>query len=177
MPTPVAHALTGWCLAAAPRADLARSPRALLTVVAAANLPDLDYLALLRGHAAMEASHQHFTHSLLFVLAGALLLAPLLRPYLRPWQAVGLLALAGLSHLGLDLVSYDAKPPIGIPLLWPLTDARWHAPWTLFPGIDRSSLGAVLGRRNLTELAVELAVMAPAVLLVLRLRAARRGTR
>jgi membrane-bound metal-dependent hydrolase YbcI (DUF457 family) len=175
MPTPVAHALAGWCIAAVPRAGLLRSPRALAVVVLAANAPDLDFLALLGGKAALDAVHQHGTHSLVFALGAALALAPLLRPRLGLGPAFGLLLLAGLSHLALDLVAFDARPPVGIPLLWPLSEARWHAGWTLFPGIDRSSLAEVASARNVRELLVELALLLPPALLAARLRGARAG--
>ena len=170
MPTPVAHALAGWCVAAAPGVGLERSRGALAALLVAANLPDIDYLALVGGRAAMEAHHQGFTHSLGFVLAAALPLALPLRRFVGPARAWVLAALAGASHLLFDLVSFDEKPPIGFPLFWPLSDGRYHAPWTLFPGIERSSLDRIIGMRNLRELAVELAVLAPLVYLAWRRR-------
>ncbi len=169
MPSPVAHALAGGLVAALPRAGLLRSPRALAAVLVAANAPDLDFLAALAG----KAMHQHFTHSAAFALATALLLAPLLRSVLSAGPAFALLALAALSHLGLDLVSFDQYPPVGIPLLWPLSEARWHSPWTVFPGVAKATLAEIPSLRNLRELAVELALLLPPALLALRLRRAR----
>jgi len=168
MATPVAHTLAAWCLAAVPRRGLERPGAALAAVVLAANAPDLDYLSLLGGRAAMEAHHQGFTHSLGFVLAAAVPLALPLRRALGPLRAGALAALAGASHLLLDSVAADPKPPVGFPLLWPLSGERFHAPWTLFPGIDRSSLDRVLSLTNFRELAVEIAVFVPLVLLAWR---------
>jgi hypothetical protein len=75
------------------------------------------------------------------------------------------LFLAGISHLVLDLVSVDTVVPIGIPLLWPLSTSRWHSPLVLFPGIDRA---AVFSARNAQEFLVEIALLLPGLLLLLR---------
>lgn len=67
--------------------------------------------------------HRHFTHSLLFVLPGGLLLALLLRRPLRDhigWWPLAAASCAGLLTAGL----LDACTGYGTHLGWPLSDAR-----------------------------------------------------
>ena len=156
MPTPVAHCFAGACVAAlaARKLPAARALPVTAALVFAANLPDLDYLALVGGREAMERFHQTVFHSVGFVATATLPLALLLRRRLGTSRAWLLLAAAGLTHLLLDLMVVDLKPPIGFPFFWPLTAERFHSSITIFPGIDRTS---VLSVRNLRELFAELA--------------------
>jgi membrane-bound metal-dependent hydrolase YbcI (DUF457 family) len=178
MPTTVGHAIAGAGIAvlAARRLPAARAIPVAAAILFAANLPDLDYLALVGGRAAMERFHQGPLHSIGFVAAAALPLALLLRRRLGLARSWLLLAGAGLTHLLLDLVVVDHTPPVGFPLFWPLSAERFHASAEIFPGIDRVHL---LSLRNLRELLVELALGVPALLLVLWLgrRAAERADR
>jgi len=167
MPTPVAHTLAGACIAALASRSLpaARALPVTAALVLAANLPDFDYLALLRGREAMERFHQGVFHSIGFVATATLPLALLLRRRLGIARAWLLPATAGLTHLLLDLMVVDLKPPIGFAIFWPLSEARFHAPITLFPGIDRVS---ILSMKNLHELFAELAWSFSSWLLLLR---------
>ncbi|MFQ5584838.1 MAG: hypothetical protein ACE5GL_10420, partial [Calditrichia bacterium] len=45
-----------------------------------------------------------------------------------------------LSHLVLDYFSYDGRPPIGIPIFWPLSNEYFMFPNPIFPGILHSLL-------------------------------------
>lgn len=156
MPTPVAHCFAGACVAAlaAKKLPAARALPVTAALIVAANLPDLDYLALASGRVAMERFHQTVFHSIGFVAAATLPLALLLRRRLGTSTAWLLLAAAGLTHLLLDLAVVDLKPPVGFPFFWPLSAERFHSSITLFPGIDRVN---VLSVRNLHELLAELA--------------------
>lgn len=166
MPSPVGHTLAGCCLAvaAAGRTPALGTPAFGAALIVAANLPDLDFLGLLFGFPAASV-HQSATHSIAFALAAAVPLAWLPRGSVPRLQAWRWLAAAGLAHLALDFVSHDALPPIGIPLGWPFSDARWHSATELFPGSDRSRL---FSERNLRELATELAWLLPPLLLLSR---------
>lgn len=168
MPSPVAHTLAACSLfaAAAGRAPALRTGALFAVVVVAANLPDLDLLGTVLNPAAGDL-HQAATHSAAFVLAGAVPLALLLRrtlPFAQAWRWV---AAAGLLHLALDLAIYDAIPPVGLPLAWPFSDARWQFPVLLFPGTDRSHL---FGAANLRELAAELLWTVPPLAFLTRRR-------
>ena len=173
MPTPVAHSLAGASVAllASRRLPAARALPVVAATLFAANLPDSDYVALVRGREAMERFHQGPLHSIGFVAVAAVFLALLLHRRLGLPRAWLLLACAGLTHLLLDLMVVDRKPPIGFPLFWPLTTARFHAALEIFPGIDRTD---VYSFTNLREVLVELAWGIP-VLLVIWLPT-RRGT-
>ena len=162
MPTPVAHCLAGACVAVlvSRRLPAAGALPVVAAVLFAANLPDLDYLAVVRGRAAMERFHQGPLHSIGFVAAASVPLALLLRRRLGLARAWLLIAGAGLTHLLLDLAVVDRKPPIGFPLFWPFAAGLFHAPVAIFPGIDRVN---VFSARNLFELLVELAWGLPAL--------------
>ena len=164
MPTPVAHSLAGACVAVlvSRRLPAARALPVVAAILFAANLPDVDYLALVRGREAMARFHQGPLHSIAFVAAATVPLALLLRRRLRLSLAWPLLAGAGLTHLLLDLIGVDRQPPIGFPILWPFTETLFHSPVEIFPGIDRQ---VVFSARNLRELLVELAWGVPALLL------------
>jgi len=167
MPTPVAHTLAGACVAALAcrRLPAARALPVTAALLLAANLPDLDYLALVRGREAMERFHQGVFHSIGFVATATLPLALTLRRRLGLSRAWLLLAAAGLTHLLLDLMVVDLKPPIGFPFFWPFSAERFHASFTLFPGIDRTN---VLSLRNLREFLAELGWSFPCLPLLLK---------
>jgi len=163
MPTPVAHSLAGACAAllASRRLPAAGALPVIAAVVFAASLPDLDYLAVVRGREAMERFHQGPLHSIGFVAVATVPLALLLRRRLGLSRAWLLLAGAALTHLLLDLMVVDHKPPIGFPFFLPFTDRLFHGAVTIFPGIDRVT---VFSAKNLRELFVELAWGIPALL-------------
>jgi inner membrane protein len=67
--------------------------------------------------------HRHFTHSLLFIPAGALIAAAVLWPFMRkrlPFARLYLYALLGYALAG----ALDACTSYGTHLLWPFSDAR-----------------------------------------------------
>lgn len=176
MPSPVAHTLAGCCFAAAGarHVDRRHIPALLAVLVIAANLPDVDFLFAPLGWSHPDARHQGFTHSVGFVLPAVALLALALREKARPLAAFVLVVLAGASHLLLDLVSADYSFPVGIPLLWPFDEGRWHAGVNLFPGTERSSL---FNRANGMELLAELVWLLPPLLLLVRRTWAREAAR
>lgn len=127
----------------------------LLAVAAVlACLPDLDYLpGLLVGE--LNRYHQLFTHSLLFCTVAAAVAAWLFRKTrLRPPTVFAIV----FSHLVLDLLTEDARTPIGIPLLWPFSEKPFQiAP--LFPRWEKLSVAqALTSPANLRPAATELAV-------------------
>jgi inner membrane protein len=130
--------------------------------------PDLDFLpGLLVGRPALY--HHGVSHSLGFALAAALAAALLLR--FEGWsrREVFLLAfLSYLSHLLLDLVGPDGRPPYGIPVFWPLSPTFLHSPVTLLLGVrhapttDASVLewaAGIFQWVNLLAIAVELVLV------------------
>jgi len=163
MPSPVAHSIAGACIAlqVARRLPAARELPVVAAILLAANIPDLDYLAVVRGREFMERFHQGPLHSIGFVAVAVLPLALLLSLRLGLARGWSLLAVAGLTHLLLDLLVVDLKPPIGFPFFWPFTGRLFHGAVTIFPGIDRVTVFSV---KNLREFFVELAWGIPALL-------------
>ncbi len=151
--------------------------------VALALAPDLDFLpGLLQGQPVLY--HQGPSHSLVVGLAislgAALLLRHDRRHLLRTWL---LLFAAFGSHLAIDSLGPDHRPPIGMPLLWPLSDIPWLAPVTLLPGVHHSVSGSEVPREwlemvfswiNVRGILAELLLVGPLLILVEGLRR-RRG--
>ncbi|HXG02310.1 MAG TPA: metal-dependent hydrolase [Candidatus Binatia bacterium] len=185
MATPIGHALAGYAVLGLVPAGPDRVAT-VVVAVALANVPDLDFLpGLLVGTPALY--HQGISHSLGAAAVVGLLTALGLRrldlPFGRVW-AVSVLAYA--SHLALDALGPDARPPYGQPLLWPLTDARFASPLTLLPGVQHAAetsastlawIRGILHPANLFAIAVEVLVLSPFAYGAWRRRQARRPAR
>lgn len=186
MASPVGHALAGRLAYRAGGAAMRTRGAALAWLcVFAAVAPDLDFLpGAMLGRPALF--HQGASHSLAAAVGFSLLLAvAYARGRTRLAAAWVPLLLSYLSHLLLDLFGPDHRPPYGIPLFWPFSHATYLSPVTLLPGFhhaDRTGAGVgewlagVFQMRNLLALGIEIAIFAPAVILV-ELWAARRGAR
>jgi inner membrane protein len=106
---------------------------AAIAGAAAALLPDAD--ALIRSSSdplVYFEFHRHFTHSLIFIPAGALLVAAVLRLVMRraTFGRLYLFCVLGIALAGL----LDACTSYGTHLLWPFVDAR--AAWNLISVLD-----------------------------------------
>ena len=122
----VSHSLAGWALARA--AGPTRPAGTTLTLVLASNLPDLDFVLMLRSEAAYLLYHRGFSHSLLglavlpWLLAGGLAWAYAGRTRFR-W-----LLLLGYVGVGLHLI-YDVVTSWGTMLLYPFDLTRFALDW------------------------------------------------
>jgi len=178
MPLPISHSLAGasifWAL---DRDGTARHRGRLLAAVVAANAPDFDLLpGLLIGDP--NRFHHGPSHSLFTGVVLAFSLAWLLGPRrcwpLRPGWPRGvaatalMLALCWGSHILLDSLTYDPSPPVGVPMLWPLTPDRVSiAP--LFaradkmpgPGSAGAFVSSLLSAHNARAAGVELLALGP----------------
>jgi membrane-bound metal-dependent hydrolase YbcI (DUF457 family) len=133
MPSPIGHALAG--VAAVWTADLVPGRRGFrvastaaslyarfgggltLTCAALAVAPDLDVLL---------GTHRTITHSLGAVLFVGLFAAAMAANASRPILRVALMCAAAYgSHLLLDWLGADQRPPYGIQALWPM-DTGWY---------------------------------------------------
>lgn len=191
MASPVGHALFGWALGHGGKQvtgpGVPKEPattrdgqghaggRWLLPAGAAfaAVAPDLDFLpGIVVGDP--NLFHQVYSHTLLAALSVGLvagLVARLLcgRDGLRVGGIVGL---AYGSHLLLDFLTHDLRPPFGIPLMWPFSTEHVVSPWPLFRGIlhgvPGQGLGEILGQifslHNLIAVGIELSVTLPVLL-------------
>jgi inner membrane protein len=117
------HTLTGLMLS---RAGLNRFyPRATLVLIIAANIPDIDFVAIVRGPLYYFEQHRGITHSIaaapLMALLAALVTCAIGRT-MRGWGVAWGLALIGVaSHLLLDWTNV-----YGIRLLFPFSSQWFH---------------------------------------------------
>lgn len=134
MPSPIAHAATGYALAelspgSERRATWRRRLPRIVLFVFVALAADLDFIPeLLTG----VRFHHGPTHSILFAVVFGLLVAALLVAG-RGWRFSAAFLLPFLlygSHLVLDY--FTAGGP-GIPLLWPFSGTYFQSPVTIFP--------------------------------------------
>jgi len=128
----------------------------LLGLVIVASMPDLDYLI-----PALQSSAHHglrITHSLgvsLFVPIVAIVTLFYIGIRGRQLQIASLqLILAGLSHLGLDLL-VGVKP---LPLLWPLSGHLFKLSFGILPSAGRIALSNYYFYRNFF---IEMGVLVP----------------
>jgi membrane-bound metal-dependent hydrolase YbcI (DUF457 family) len=184
MASPLGHALAGLALGRAFDDSSERRTTALLVAcVVLALAPDLDFLpGLLQGQPVLY--HQGPSHSLVVGLALSLGVALLLRPDRRQLLRTWLLLFAAFgSHLVIDSLGRDRRPPIGMPLLWPFSDTSWLAPVTLLPGVNHAVSGSESPREwlamvfswiNVRAILAEVLLVGPLLILVEGLRR-RRG--
>jgi hypothetical protein len=153
MPSPVGHGLGG--IAAGWPLVPERTRRAAGLLAAVAIAPDLDLIV---------GTHRAASHSIgAAVIAGAVMFAVARRDRLR-WS--GAVTLAWASHVLLDWLSNDTRPPIGIMALWPLTHQYFKAGIEIFPAVSRKYWESRFWRYNAHALAVEVPVMGAIALAV-----------
>jgi membrane-bound metal-dependent hydrolase YbcI (DUF457 family) len=156
--SPIAHSglgLLGWRLF-----DKKKTIGTLILYVLVANAADIDFLlhAVFKGHALFL--HQYYTHNLVFVLIAALGLMFLLADARSRFGLV----LAGIYHLAADVIVIDTLKPVGIRLLYPLSETFFNLPW--FPYLQRGTWKVMTSSRNLAILGLELAIFVLPVLLI-----------
>jgi membrane-bound metal-dependent hydrolase YbcI (DUF457 family) len=137
MALPIAHAAAGYLVhrASHGRAAIGAWRRAAVFMFIG-NLPDLDFLVgFVLGHPGML--HRGVSHTVLAavgfgVAAGAFV-------HWRGHERFGPAALAFgaayLSHIVLDYLTIDSRPPAGGQFLWPFSDAYVSAPVPFFTEI------------------------------------------
>jgi inner membrane protein len=146
----VGHMVVGF---AAARASGPRTVARFAGYAALALLPDVDVIGFVLGVPyAAPWGHRGATHSLVFALG----VAALLFAATRRWK-LALVSLAVVaSHGLLDTLTTGG---LGAALLWPLSNARFFAPWRPIPV---APIGAgLLSARGLHVIAVELIEFVP----------------
>lgn len=182
MASPIGHTLAGYAVRGLLPARYRRHTSLVLLAVAMGNVADVDFVpGLLVGMPAFY--HQGPSHSLLVGVVVSLLVAGGFHLAGRPFGAAFAVGLMGYtSHLVLDMLSPDARPPLGVPLLWPFSPEHVLAPVALFPGVRHAAtattsvadwLGSVLAPANLRAVAVETALLGPLAVWAARRRRAR----
>jgi len=130
---PVTHGLTG-AAAAQSLADKEKQRPAAFTAFVAALLPDLEFFIHKSSDPLFHIEvHRQFTHSFVFIPAGALITVALLWWFLRrhlTFRELFLFSAIGFATHGL----MDAVTSYGTELLWPFSDTRFS--WNLLPIVD-----------------------------------------
>jgi membrane-bound metal-dependent hydrolase YbcI (DUF457 family) len=175
MASPVGHGLMGYAvyrMAASAKREDRRTLLGLCLLLAIA--PDFDFVAgVVLGQPALY--HQGISHSLgvaLVVSFGVAVTYSLPKGTL--WADWGRFFLAYASHPIIDMFGPDRRPPIGIPLFWPLSDICYLSPWQIFWGVHHVKatsattwewITAILTVHNLAAIALEVMVILPVILL------------
>jgi hypothetical protein len=181
VPSPVGHSLIGLAIASLgvlPRGPLreagARLWRARVPLLAGmllANAPDADYLpGVLAGD--LNAYHHLYSHTagwVALVAAGVWLVGKGMGR-LGGWRSIALIGALLSSHLAADVVTDDARPPIGIMALWPLSDAHVISPVTIFWRLHKRDWSEFLQAHNAMAVCVEAAWCLPLVVAAVWLR-------
>ncbi len=184
MALPIAHAAAGYLVHRAGR----RVPewagwRGAAALMLVGNLPDADFLVgFVLGRPGML--HRGFSHTILAAALFGVAVGVLVRTFQgrRFTPAALLFGGAYLSHLLLDWLTIDTRPPAGGQFLWPFSSAYLASPVTIFTEIHidgrtrESFLASVVNWPTVRVLAREVVIAALAIgtwLGLERLRAAR----
>ncbi len=171
MPSPIGHALGGIALVwtAQPRAGR----RLILAAAILAALPDLDVVH--------PDWHRAVTHS-----AGAVALVTIITVAVTgwvtgrvAWRVVLVCGAAWASHLLLDWLAADFRPPYGIRALWPFDDGWYISGLDMFRQTARRHLFTTASLvQNAKAIAQEIAMLGPVVyaLWLVRVKAPARLT-
>lgn len=180
MATPIGHALAGYAVSSFSReAQSRREPFLIPLCILMAVLPDIDVLpGLLQGKPVLY--HGGVTHSLGFGLMVSLGIAGLY--YLRAktfWNVFKLCFASFVTHLLLDMVGPDGRPPYGIPLFWPLSGETFLSPIPLLLGMRHVGsttastlefIRGVLTFYNVASILLEFVIIVPFIFLGKRYR-------
>lgn len=185
MSSPVGHSLAGYLLyyfkvkGAQPKRDILLFVAALLV----ANFPDLDFLP---GFIIDQPNRYHhgISHSFGVALFVSLFMAWVINLLKKQSLAKNFLFFLSVysSHLLLDFISVDSRPPAGIPVFWPLSSQYMILAKPILPPIRHSHLDNatsvqllvdVFSMHNLYVIFFEFSIIIATFFIVLRI--IRRG--
>jgi len=176
MSSPIGHSLAGLVIAAwREKSFKPKNLKVLALYIFVANAPDLDFIpGVLIGKPNLY--HHGISHSigagLLFALVTAFLVN--IKSGKRIWRDFFFMFSLYGSHLILDLISIDGRPPFGIPILWPFTDRYFMIP--LLPPVKHSHLdhatiaqvlADIFSTHNLYVIGLEIILTVPFALIIL----------
>lgn len=151
---------------AAPR----RNVKAAAVLAAAALAPDLDLLI---------GDHRGISHSFGAAVAAGVVAAALWSVFVPSARGRDTLrvavcvTLAWASHVVLDWLSNDTRPPIGVMALWPFTSEYFKSSIEIFPPVSRRWGDTRFWSHNVWAAFVELALLVPVAWVLTRV--VRRG--
>ena len=172
MSSPIGHSLAGFILASCKFGTLKiKNYKPLILYIFIANLPDLDFLpGILLG--TPNLFHHGISHSLGMGIIFSFLLAYVLksRKIDAFWDSFLLCFCLYSSHLLLDYISMDERPPSGIPIFWPIMNKYYIFPRPILPSVwhsilDHASIIQFLkdafSIHNLYVIVLEIVIMSP----------------
>ena len=181
MPTPIGHSLAGAIIYAVSTKgkNLLKSWRWLVSCVAFAALADIDFLPGLFGRLELaNRLHRHLTHTLLFAIAVSGIAFGVLRILKRPRPVRGCFILFCCmgSHILLDLLGKDFRPPIGVPFLSPFTAKSFKIPVGFFLDLHKDTYAEIFSLRTAGILVHEVLLFGGILVIIaaLKLRRAAR---
>jgi inner membrane protein len=127
-------------------------------------LPDADVvLVALGAHDGGVAGHRGASHSIALAVAVGILCAVATRRLRWPvWRTAILATFAVASHAVLDFLGHGGR---GLPLLWPLSEARFQSPLRIFPDAPRGL--ALVTSAGMFTVIIELVVFLPVIVYAL----------
>jgi len=134
-----------------------------------ATLADIDFFPALFGNLELaNRLHRYLTHTLLFaVLAGLVALAVLkILRKAHPMRNSIVLFACLASHIFLDLLGKDTRPPIGVPLLWPFVRRSFKLPVELFLDLQKGTYAEIFGLHNVRVLAHEVLLLGSLLVII-----------
>ena len=181
MPTPIGHSLAGAAIYVASTKGnrLLKSWGRLVACMVFAALADIDFLPALFGRIDIaNRVHRGPTHTLLFALVISGVVYGTLRIVGKPGvvRATSLVFLCMASHLILDILGKDSRPPLGIPILWPLAQRSFKVPVEIFPDLRKDTYAELFGSHNIGVLAYEILVFGTLIFVVAAMKL-RRGAK
>jgi inner membrane protein len=178
MPSPVGHSLMGLIIyRVSGRPVLSHRWQVIGLYLFAANAPDLDFIpGLSVGNPNLY--HHGVSHSIGFAILFAAVcgLVLFLLKGKGVWRDVAIFFCLYTSHVILDWLSIDTRPPYGVPLIWPLSDAYYIAPIAFLPDIRRVSssnldfITSLFSLHNLWAVCAEVLLLCPFILALWLLR-------
>ncbi len=171
MPTPIGHSMAGAAIyvASTKGKHLLRSWKWLVVCMVFAALADIDFLPALFGRIDIaNRVHRGPTHTLLFALVISGVVYGTLRILGKPGvvRATSLVFLCMASHLILDVLGKDSRPPLGIPILWPLEKQSLKVPVEIFPYLRKDTYAELFGPHNIGVLAYEILLFGTLIFVV-----------
>lgn len=177
MPTPIGHSLAGAIIYTATTKEryLLKSWKWLVVCVVFAALADIDFAPALFGKLDLaNRVHRHLTHTLLFAIASGAAAFGVLKILRRPQAARDslVLFLCLASHILLDMLGKDTRPPFGVPFLWPFVGRSFKLPVELFPDLHKSTYAEIFSLHNMGVVAYEVMVFGSilSILIVIKRR-------
>ena len=182
MSSPFGHSIAGYIVDAfEPKTLKVHSVKRLFLYVFMANIPDLDFIpGFLMGRP--NLLHHGISHSL-----GAAVLFSIVAAFLMDrkegYHAKSFLICLSLycSHLFLDYLSVDGRPPYGTPIFWPLRTEYFIFPFlppVMHSSLDHAAIGQFLNDlfsiHNLYVVFRELGVFIPILLILILLKLYRK---